>query len=600
MKALQNRLYDFGLELFRPQERTTVTEWAEGNAYLSERTTEMAGSYRTVNYPYVREILENFADPKVKRVGLCWGSQTGKTTTILCGLGWAVDQAPAPVLWVWSNEKQAKSFHSDRLMPFCEDTKAIAQHLPRTSDGMVDRDRAASMHIQFDTCTLNMVGGQSQRNVRNYPVSYLLMDEIDVIPDGIRRDAMDRVKGRRNYKVIQSSTPIEQETGIWSEYLLGDQRKWFMPCPHCNKEIDFQFKAGKGKYNLKFDPKAKGKDGSYDLYKVKQTTFYQCQKCKGKITDADKLQMVRNGRWKPTVKTGEPNVRTYHLSSLYSPTVPFHEMMIRWLQANASVDGLRQFVTGWLAEPWHDEILNITEEATSLLARDYDRGEMKGDYRLMGIDVQRSHFWWIVRGYDMDGTSYLIDHGAAASWEDLDTYFKNYDCAAAIVDSGYGERTQEVYENVWKRRRTFWACKGWARLASGPYKIQSLEPFSGKQKKHGKQRIRYLHVDTDVWGGELLKRRGKKVEGFALYKNPDKEYLKQFNAKYLIEKVDNKGNVKVEWRTKGHKQDHYWDCELYVLCLSKVLGLGNITRNKEGDAPPAKPPRKKEGGSFWT
>ena len=602
MNAQARHLLACAYDHFLPQLRTTVTEWAEANAYLSERTTEMAGSYRTANYPYVREILENFADPNVKRIALCWGSQTGKTTTILCGLGWAIDQAPAPVLWVWANEKQAKSFSTDRLLPFCEDSPALAEHLPRTFDGLIDRDRAAALHMQFDTCTLNMVGGQSQRNVRNYPVSYLLMDEIDVIPDGIRRDAMDRVKGRRNYKVVQSSTPIEHTTGIWSEYMLGDQRKFFMPCPHCKKNISFQWRRGKGKYNLWFNPKAKAKDGSYDFYEVKRTTCYKCQRCSGKITDADKLKMIRKGFWKPTVKSGEPSVRTYHLSSLYSPTIPFHEMMIRWLQTQHTVDGMRQFVQGWLAEPWHDDILDVTEEATALLASDYERGERKGEYRLLGVDVQRTHFWWVVRGFDMDGTSYLIDHGAAASWEDLDAFMKNYDCVAAVCDTGYGERAQECYEEIWKRRRTFWGCKGWAKLTAGPYKVAALEPFTGKAGKRSKNRIRYLHVDTGVWGGELLKRRAGKHKGFHLYAKPDKEYLKQFNAKFLTEKVDRKGNTVIEWRTRAHKQDHFWDCELYILCLSKVLGLGNITRTENTQAPTtAEPKQTTQGGqSFWT
>lgn len=579
--SLAERLADKAFEIFAPRKKESVTEWAESNVFLSERITEMAGLYRTSEFPFVREILDAFADPSVRKISLCWGSQTGKTTTIYVGVGWCIDVAPAPILWVWSNEKQARAFSNDRLLPFCEDSEVLARHLPKTNDGKIDRDRATALRVEFDRCTLNLVGGQSQRNVRNFPVSLLIMDEVDVIPEAIRRDALDRIKGRRSYKIVQSSTPIEESTGIWQEYLAGDQRKFFVPCPRCKKWITLEWRKGKGEYNLRFPEKAKQEDGSYDFSMIKAATTYACQKCGGDITDADKIKMLRKGKWKPTNKGAEGGVRSYHLSSLYSPTMTFAEMLTRWFQAIGTLDGLRQFVTGWLAEPWRDENLSVSEEATHLLAGDYERGETQGDFRLMAVDIQRTHFIWIVRGWDKDGTSYLIDHGYAPTWKDLDAAFMLYECSACIVDTGFGERTQEAYEAIYQRRAKWWAAKGWKSFAH-PYAVKAIDPFTGTGRA-GRHRIRLLHMDVTIWGGELLKRRAKKIDGWYIYKDPDREYIKQLNAKFLIEKIDAKGNRKIEWRTRRHGQDHYWDCELYCLCLSKVVGLGNVTKKGKID-----------------
>tara|TARA_R110000824_G_scaffold180061_1_gene360440 strand:+ start:533 stop:2389 length:1857 start_codon:yes stop_codon:yes gene_type:complete len=574
--SLASKLADKAFEIFEPRKKQSVSDWAEENVFLSERVTEQAGLYRTSSHPYVREILDSFADPSVKKISLCWGSQTGKTTTIYVGVGWSIDIQPSPILWVWSNEKQARAFANDRLIPFCEDSEVLARHLPKTSEGKIDRDRATALRIEFDRCTLNMVGGQSQRNVRNFPVSLLVMDEVDVIPETIRRDALDRIKGRRSYKVVQSSTPIEEGTGIWTEYEMGDQRKFFLPCPHCKKWITLEWRKKKGVYNLKFPKEAKKEDGSYDFRLIKAQTSYACQKCGGEISDADKIRMLRKGKWKPTNKGAEAGVRSYHLSSLYSPTLTWADMLTKWLQAIGTIDGLRQFVTGWLAEPWRDENLSVSEEATHLLSKDYQRGEMKGAFRLMAVDIQRTHFVWIVRGFEEDGTSFLLDHGYAPSWADLDSAFVKYDCSACVVDTGFGERTQEAYEAIYQRRNRWWAAKGWRSFAH-PYAVKAVDPFTGTGKA-GRARIRLLHIDVEVWGGELLKRRAKKVDGWHIYEKPDREYVKQLNAKFLIEKVDAKGNKKTEWRTRRHGQDHYWDCELYCLCLSKVVGLGNVTK----------------------
>ena len=581
MKKPAERLVDHAFSLLEPAPRQSVVEWAEENAYLSERVTEQAGKFAIRARPYCAEILNNFNDPLVKKVSLCWGSQTAKTTSIYIGLGWVVCRHPSPILWVWANEKQARNFSNDRWLPFCEDSKSIAAHLPKTSEGKVDRDRASALRVEFDNCVMNLIGGQSQKNVRQFPVSFLVLDEIDVIPEAIRRDALDRIKGRRDYKIFQSSTPIEETTGIWGEYLDGDQRLFKMPCPHCAKQISFEWRKEKGKYNVHWDQAAKLDDGKYDLHLVKRSARYVCQECGEFINDAQKIRMLEKGEWVATSVTGEPATRSYHLNSLYSPMITFGEMAVKWIQAQDSIEGLRQFVTGWLAEPWRVENLNVADEATSALAGNYERGEIKGEIRLLSVDVQRSHFVWLVRGFDKSGDSYLCDHGNAPTWSDLDEIFETYDCAAAVVDTGFGERTQECYESIFRRRSRFWACKGW-KSRTHPFSIKAVDPFTGTGKA-GKFKIMLLHVDVETFGGQILKKRSGKEKDFHLYNEPAQDYVKQLNAKYVIEKVDRKGAVKSEWRTKRHNQDHYFDCEVYCLALAKARGMGrpNNEQSKE-------------------
>ena len=88
MKTPAETLVDYAFDILKPDPKQTVVEWAESQAYLSERVTEQAGTFSTRSRPYVREILNNFADPSVRKISLCWGSQTAKTTTIYIGLGW--------------------------------------------------------------------------------------------------------------------------------------------------------------------------------------------------------------------------------------------------------------------------------------------------------------------------------------------------------------------------------------------------------------------------------------------------------------------------------------------------------------------------------
>lgn len=602
-------LETYALDFLQYQQPQSVVEWAEANAYISERISEQAGLYSTLAYPYVREVLEAFADPSIKKISLCWGSQTSKTTTCYVGAGWCVDQKPAPILWVWPTESIAKTFATDRLLPFFEDTNTLAARMPKTLDGKIDRDRVGQSRMEFDRCTINLVGGQSKANVRNYPVSYLLLDEIDVIPEPCRREAMDRVKGRRDYKIIQCSTPLEETTGIWGEYLEGDQRRYQIPCPHCGQYIQLNWREGPDHFNIRCDKDAAKLSRGWDYNIVMQTTRYYCQKCDGPIDDAQKALAMRSGRWEAASTTSKKDVRSYHLSSLYSPTLRFGEILTKWLQAQGEVEAVKNFVQGWLAEPWKDELLNVSTERLAELQGTYDRGETKGELRILAVDVQRSHFWWVVRGYDPDGKSYLLDHGLCPTFADLDQAFDQYQCQWAVIDTGYGDRTQEVYEEIWRRRSQWYGVKGWQKLAT-PYKVNLVDPFTGTGKA-GRAKIRLVHIDTTIWQGELAARRAGKVDGWTLYNKPDPQYLRQLTAKWQHEQTNRKGQTTTEWRTKSRADDHYWDCEYYSLAFSKLVGYGNATRDgdkmdsrnlqRNPDRRAVRPQKTRaESKGFWT
>ena len=67
-----------------------VVAWAENNLRLSERFTNLPGTYSTSRTPYVREVLECFADEQVRRLALVWGAQTSKSTILTIGMAYRV------------------------------------------------------------------------------------------------------------------------------------------------------------------------------------------------------------------------------------------------------------------------------------------------------------------------------------------------------------------------------------------------------------------------------------------------------------------------------------------------------------------------------
>jgi len=588
-----NELCRYSSRFFIWPKEQTVLEWAQENVELSPRITEQPGPYSTRLHPYVNEILEGIANPRIKRISLCWGSQTSKTTTFYVMLGQVIDQDPKAILWVFPNLALCKSFSSERWMPFCRESKALEKHLPRYIDGTVDADRFTLTKQEFSRCTMNLVGAGSSANVRSYPVSVLVLDEIDVIDERTRRECLDRVKGRHDYKVLQSSTPVTETGGIWQEFQEGDRRRYYMPCPHCGEKIIFRLKNSEGELNLKWDHKANLSESEFDLGKVEASAVYICEECQGEITNPHKSKMLRDGEWIATSSSSESGVHSYHLNSIYSPILTFGRLAVEYLKAKVNPGAMQAFVNGWLAEPYRPEEGSIDPETFRVLERKYTRGDIRGDYRIIGVDVQRSIFFWVVRGFDKDGTSWLVDHGTAPSFDDLTALAETYECAYGICDTAY--RTQEIYEEIHARKPFWFGARGWERLPH-PYKITGVDPFNPmKDRKHTKSSINILNINKDVWQGELLKRRNGTNLNWFTYQDTDPEYIRQMLSTNQKERTDRKGKVKFEWVVEGHRQDHYWDCETYILTLSHVFGLGGavIRTGKDLAATDKARPRKK-------
>lgn len=595
------RLQQEVTRLFSPRKLKPPVEWAFDNCVLRDNISEMPGSLKI--FPYAQEPLNALVDPMVNKVTLCWGSQSSKTTTMYAGVAYLISEFPKDTLWIMPSAENARNFSKGRWIPFIEDCKPLLAQCPMSSiTNRIDTDKITNMRQEFLNCTLTFAGAGSENNVKSAPVAYLVLDEIDEIDPDIRLASLERIKGRREYKIIQTSTPKEESGGVWEEYIYGDQRKYFVPCPHCGEFIELLWRQkdqrGDMRYSVGFDEDSRMEDGSWDYIKVASTAHYRCQLCDGKILDAHKPDMLKKGEWRATNLTAPMGHKSYHLNSLYAPAITFGGMMTNWLQVSTSTHGLKKFIQGNLAEPWKEEWLNQEQAEANELEGEYNRGDLKGQYRILAVDTQQDHFRYVVRGFDNNGDSYLTDFGSVPSFNDLDSLFEQHKCSKAIIDCA-GNRTQEVYEEVYKRRTHWFGSRGWKTM-NEPYRLQRKDPFTGDTKgRAGKAKFLYLHIDKSVWESEIAQLRAKKMSGFFTFQDTPKDYYDQLFAVYWIREPDRSGVIKVVRKMKKSKGDHYFDCECMARALSKFIGIARVDRmNDETVQKPRRPARPAEK-SFW-
>lgn len=579
-------------KLFAPRNLPNPDEWIYKNCRLSPNISpENPGKLRV--FPYAREIVNSFRDIDVKKITLCWGSQASKTTTIYGGLAYLLAELPQDTMYIMPSAENARRFSKGRWMPFVEECQKLIDICPKSaSSGKIDTDKITNMVQEFLPCTLTFTGAGSENNVKSSPVSYLVLDEIDEIDPEIQAAAKERVKGRTDYKIIQTSTPSVDTKGIWMEFLDGDQRYYNVPCPHCGELIKLEWrqrdKDQKLRYSIGFDESAKQDNGQFDYDKVLKTAHYRCPHCDGKIYDGHKSEMLKNGVWIPENPLAPEDHKSYHLNSLYAPPITFGGMMVNWLQAQGSFARIKKFVQGNLAETFTDDWINSERADAKELEGEYSRGELKGQTRIISVDTQRDYFRYIVRGFDhQKDESYLIDFGSALEFSELSKLFDKYACQLGIIDSG-GQRTQEVYDFVFQFRRKWFAAKGRDKMEQ-LYTCHLRDPFVGDTKgRAGKAKIRFFTVNKEAWESEILAYRNRKKIGFYVFENTPKEYYDELFSVFWKPKTDISGHIKLERKVKKCG-DHSWDCECQAYALSRFAGI-----SRSDTQPPSNQPRKQK------
>ncbi len=185
--------------------------------------------------------------------------------------------------------------------------------------------------------------------------------------------ARTRTFSRR--KVFMCSTPlITGLSRIEAAFAESDQRRYWVPCPHCG---EFQV--------LKFErlrwPKGEP-----------QKAAYHCIACEQAVFNHQKNAMLARGEWRPEAE-GDGRTRGYHLSSLYSPVgwYAWERAADDWEKAQKGVERLKSFVNLVLGESWQER--GDAPDWRPLYDRreDYPVGTVPqgGLFLTAGADVQR-------------------------------------------------------------------------------------------------------------------------------------------------------------------------------------------------------------------
>jgi phage terminase large subunit GpA-like protein len=567
------------LDAFRaglqPDPYLTVSEWADEHRMLSQKAASEPGPWRTARTPYLREIQDSLSpSSSIQRVVFMAGAQVGKTETGNNWMGFIVHHAPGPMMIVQPTVDTAKRLSKQRLAPMIEETPCLRERIAESRS----RDSGNTMMVkEFQGGVIVLTGANSAVGLRSMPVRYLFLDEVDAFPQDVDGEgdpvnlAERRTTTFSRRKIYLSSTPtIKDVSRIEREYLASDQRRYFVPCPHCDHMQWLRW------------PQMKWSDGN------PASAMYACEACGVLIEERFKAQMLRNGGWIATAD-GDGKTAGFHLSSLYSPLgwKSWASIVEDFLAAKNDPPSLKTWVNTVLGETWEESFsAKVSSSQIAERAEVYDLLSVPEGGLLLtaGVDVQDNRVAIVVRAWGEDEESWLVNHAEIYGdparpelWRQLDSVLFDTEYThesgapmpvrAVAIDTG-GHFTHEVYAYARTRRdRHVIAIKGMSQPGKpiiGKPSKQDIN-FKGQTIKKG---VELWGVGTDTAKATIYGRlKNTDEQGAGVYHWPlglPAEYFEQLTAEKQVTRYAN-GHPKRLWVKKDGARNEALDCEVYAL-----------------------------------
>lgn len=420
------------------------SEFAEQYIKLDSSISSLKqGSFSYNLTPYLREVVD-CASPyhPARMIAVMKGAQIGFSQGVIVpAIVWKIANDPGNIVSLSANDSLSQRFVEQRLDPviqrcFVKDLikpNVIRKRNARTGD--------TSKSKEFAGGSATFGGLQSYDNIgKQMSFSMGFYDDWDAakISDKDQGNTFELLEQRfstaaNNMKQFFISTPETRPSNIENLYLMGDQRKWMLPCPCCNEYIEIKWTEinSEGKrVGIVFDKDENGR-------LIESSVGYVCQECGGFFKEKHKYDMNLKGKWIPTKEPIRAGYYSYHIPAFCAAPGMFGwtDYAYKWLRIYK--DGyedkgkLKAFLNVVAGQPWEEK--RVTIDTTDLIehTRQYEVGvvpnklsETDGNDKIILLTLacdlngteNDARLDWEVMAHSCSGSVYSINQGSIGTY----------------------------------------------------------------------------------------------------------------------------------------------------------------------------------------
>lgn len=296
------------------------SDWTEKNMIMQK---PFPGAFRYSKTPYTREIIDCLSpDHPAKWIAVMKGAQVGFSSGVIYpGVGWIIKNNPGnSFITVGAPDLIEKSMEKLDLMI---DACGIRDYIkPQVNRNRMNKSGDTNLKKEFPGGYVTIASANNHKAIRQVDLQYGFFDDFESVKgqsaqSGNTRKLLEQrfAAYADSHKIFYISTPeIKATSNIEPAYLLGDQRRYMVPCPCCHAMIELKWTAKNGDLEAGITYKTD------DFNRVVSGSVgYICQECGDFFTDKHKHEMLNSGLWVPTADPSKLGYYSYQISSLYAP-----------------------------------------------------------------------------------------------------------------------------------------------------------------------------------------------------------------------------------------------------------------------------------------
>jgi len=319
------------------------SDWAEKNRIMSGGESQYEGRFSYSRTPYCREIVDCLSpDHPARVVVVMKGAQLGASTGIIePGIGYTIAENPGNILFLTGHTELAEEAVAkiDVMIDSCGirhliKPTAIRKRAAKTGDTNTKKEFAGGSLISG--------GAGNHKLLRQRSIKVAYIDDFEAAKGTTKESGNTRLMIEQRLaayyskmKLYYISTPeLKASSNIEPVYLMGDQRRYYIPCPCCGVMIYLEWAIPLKDADNEMAGITWKTDADNKL--IPESVGYICQECGGFFNDHNKLELLQAGKWQATAVPERPDYYSYHISSLYAPPGMFDwEHYVRnYMEAN--------------------------------------------------------------------------------------------------------------------------------------------------------------------------------------------------------------------------------------------------------------------------
>ncbi len=562
MMQLDPRLFTDTGDAFDDKAATSCYRWATLRRLIRDLETNEPVKYSARLHPWVVEMHNSMAPYH----WVMKGAQLGFTEWAINIALYYIDKLREDVLYVLPTGATASDFSKARF-------GGALQMSPYLKSLFTDTD---SVNLkQAGARTLYIRGAGGKDTLVSIPVACLILDEVDRMPQEKIWLALERLSGRIKKLVRALSTPTIPNHGIHKLYMQGTQESFVFKCPRCSRLTHFVW------------PECVEIIGEHVTDQRCAQSFLKCKECKGKIEHQEKPEFLKSGHFVSMNANANPEVRSSHVSQLYSFTVTPGELVVAHFRGVGDELAAKEFHNSKLGLPFVGDGATVDE---GMIQRAVDAGgHRKTDHRpdkggriiTMGIDRGKWNYatveeWFFDR--------WSIDVNVSAQCrvlfetkfleDDFDTMadqlMREWQVLACVVDADPGPNEARRFARRFNAHGDFvWLCR--YRKGTTAKEIAISEEETGAPM---------ATVDRSNWLSASLGRFKTTPPRIALPQDVSEEFCKHQMALTSTYERDEFGNPRLEFIHTA--PDHFAHARCYSEIALPLIGFsqGNLDITK--------------------